>query len=203
MQSILQLKTKSADYFDSKSESEVHSKKTSINFNLFSRTLMEAKVSRLTFFPPLRCLKDDAQHLVLLFCFCFFLLETLQKLKKGGIYLSFILFNKSGELLTTNHQLLPSFLITKDDDRVGPLDSNSNDFLWIMKQSMDWESPSESGSSEFLGDADDTTVSHLLFSPPLSFCLFIMTNYSFFLFPRAMTCHFQHCQDFPGYLWRQ
>jgi len=74
-------------------------------------------------------------------------------------------------MLTTSHQLLPSFLISKDDDRVGPLDSNSNDFLWIMKQSMDWESPTDSGlvSSEFLGESDDATVR--AYFPELLLCL--------------------------------
>lgn len=53
----------------------------------------------------------------------------------------------------TSNQLLPSFMISKDEDRVGPLDANSADFLWIMRQTMDWENPAESGvaSSEALG----------------------------------------------------
>jgi len=78
-----------------------------------------------------------------------------------AIYLAFILFNKKGEIMLVN-QMLPSFIVAKEEDSAGHFDSNSGDFLWILKQSMDWETATGGAtSSEAINESFSFPVSHL------------------------------------------
>lgn len=43
--------------------------------------------------------------------------------------------------------LLPSFLIAKDEESAGHFDIHSTDFLWLLKQSMDWETATGGATS--------------------------------------------------------
>ena len=71
-----------------------------------------------------------------------------------------LLFQKNGEILLTHSQLLPSILITNGEDQSFPLDRNSKEFIWIMKQSRDWEDASE---YESLRGDDENDVCLLIF----------------------------------------
>ncbi|KAG0237849.1 hypothetical protein BGW42_008470 [Actinomortierella wolfii] len=65
--------------------------------------------------------------------------EWLSKFQKGSICLSIVLFNHENKILLSPNGVLPTLLIaTIEDADYYNFDSDSSDFAWMVKTSLDW-----------------------------------------------------------------